>query len=41
MKIKEFLTDEFDKWEMVVYFLALPAGFILSALIGYYLGTIV
>lgn len=40
MKIKEFLGDEFDKWEMVVYFIALPLGFILSGVFGYLIGTI-
>ena len=40
MKIKEFLSDDFDKWEMVVYFIVLPIGFILSGVFGYLCGAI-
>ena len=40
MKIKEYLGEEFDRWEMVVYFILLPLGFILSGVFGYLCGTI-
>lgn len=38
--VRNYFEDAFEPWEIWVYFVILPVGFILSALIGYVLGTI-
>ena len=38
MKIKEFITEDFDRWEIWVYAVVLPLGFIASAFVGYLFG---
>lgn len=39
-RIKSFIEEEFDRWELILYIGILPAAFALSILIGYILGTI-
>lgn len=39
-KIKQFINQEFEKWEMWLYFAILPSLLALSAFIGGVIGTI-
>ena len=39
-RIKKVLDSELDRWEQVVYLIALPFGFAASAFIGYIIGTL-
>lgn len=39
-KIKRFISNEFEKWELWLYLAVLPCGMLIAASFGYILGLI-
>jgi hypothetical protein len=39
-RIKKSLGEEFDRWELWLYIVILPAGFIASGMMGWLIGTL-
>jgi hypothetical protein len=39
-KIKRFISNEFEKWELWLYLVVLPGMMVFAASVGYVLGLI-